>query len=270
MHMYDPCDKSNPVYIEVADQIGYLVLNRPDKRNALTVAMWQALPRLLALLDDNPQVRVITVCSSQPEAFCAGADIDTFRRVAGDPAAREENRLAIRDGQRALARTEKPTIARISGACIGAGCGIAIHCDLRFASSDSRFGITPAKLGLVYPLNDTKQLMDLVGPSEAKKLLFTARLIDAEEALRVGLVDDIFPPDRLDAETAAFASDMASRSQYALRGMKKSIRRIMDGQTDDDAETARWFQDAHSHDDYHEGVAAFFEKRAPNFSWNGD
>ncbi len=268
--MMDAFDSSAHIYIHKRGSLGYLLLNRPSKRNAMTMQMWHALPTLLKQLDSEPAVRVIIIASSDSAAFCSGADIATFKAVADDEEAREANRMAIREGQRALARCEKPTIAKISGPCIGAGCGIAIHCDMRLADSSSRLGITPAKLGLIYPLNDTKQLMDLVGVSNAKKMLFTARVMDAEEALEFGLIDYVFAPEDLGAECEKIAHTMAGLSQHALRGMKKSMRRVLDGQIDDDAETARWFTDAHDHADYSEGVAAFFEKRAAKFTWNGD
>ncbi len=267
--MTDFYDQTQRLYITKDSGIGRLVLNRPDKYNALTMAMWQAIPAYLAALDSDPDVRVVIVTSSTPKAFCTGADIAEMGEIALDEKLREENRIALRDAQRVLARLHKPTIAQISGACFGGGCGIALHCDLRFASTDSKFGITPAKLGLVYPLNDTKTLVDLIGPSHAKRILFTASTILPDEALKIGMIDGLYAPDELEAATLEFAAKMAAVSQYSLRGMKKFIRRIMDGQVDDDADTAIIFTDAHDSIDYSEGIAAFMAKRKPDFKWNG-
>lgn len=267
--MTDFYDQTKGLYITKDSGIGRLVLNRPDKYNALTMAMWQAIPEYLTALDADPEVRAVIVTSSTPKAFCTGADIAEMGEIAQDERRREENRRAIRDAQRILARLNKPTIAQISGACFGGGCGIALHCDLRFASTDSKFGITPAKLGLVYPLNDTKTLVDLIGPSHAKRILFTARTILPEEALQIGMIDGLYAPEELEGATLEFAAQMAAVSQYSLRGMKKFIRRIMDGQVDDDGCTATIFTDAHDSDDHHEGLKAFKEKRKPNFTWNG-
>lgn len=268
--MTDLTNPENPIYITVRGATGYLVLNRPEKRNAMNEAMWSALPGAIAALDRNPAVRVIIVRSSSEKAFSAGADIAELEAIAKDPVRQESNRLAIRAAQRELARAVKPTIAEVKGACMGGGCGIAIHCDMRFASNSARFGITPARLGLVYPLNDTKQLMDLVGPAKAKSMLYTGRIVDAEEALRIGLVDELSDATELEARTEAFAQQIASASQFSVRGIKATIRRILDGQHDDDAETAAMFRAAHEGMDAAEGVRAFLEKRNPVFRWTGD
>jgi len=268
--MTDLNDPTSPVFLEKDGAIGRLVLNRPDKRNAMSEAMWSSIPLAVAQLDADPDVRVIIVCSSSDKAFSAGADIAELEQIAGSPERQESNRQAIRDAQRTLALAKKPTIAQVSGACMGGGCGIAIHCDMRFATNTARFGITPAKLGLIYPLNDTKQLMDLVGPAKAKSMLFTGRVVDAEEALRIGLVDELFPQEELAERTQSFAQQMAQVSQYSVRGIKQIIRLILDGQHDDDGVTAKMFKDAHSASDAAEGVRAFLEKRSPAFRWNGE
>ena len=261
-------DQKNPIYLRKEGAVGSVVLNRPERRNAMSEAMWHMLPEALSLLDDDADIRVIIVKSSTDAAFSAGADIAELEAIAKDPARQESNRKAIRWAQRSLARTDKPTIAQISGACMGGGCGIAIHCDFRLAATGARFGITPAKLGLIYPLNDTKQLIDLVGLTKAKSMLFTGRVLDADEALEIGLVDDVFEASALETETHNLAERLASVSQYSLRGIKTIMRRVQDGQTDDDQATAEMFCAAHEGEDAAEGVRAFLEKRAPNFRWH--
>ncbi len=260
-------DSQAPVFVAVEGAIGRVVLNRPEKKNAMSMVMWQRVAKAVAALDATPEVRVIVLCSSKEGSFSAGADLGELVQIAKDPTMREENRLAIRSAQRALARAAKPTIAEISGPCIGGGCGLAIHCDFRFASEGAKFGITPAKIGLIYPLNDTKQLMDLVGVRHAKSLLFTARHIDLEEALSMGLIDRSVPLDALKGEVLAFASHMASLSQYSLTGIKETMLRILDGQVDDDDVSATEFLDAHEGDDAKEGIGAFLEKRGAQFGW---
>jgi len=262
-------DTSSPVYIEKQDSVGRLVLNRPDKRNALTEAMLRAIPVCVEALDSDPDVRAIIVASSTNAVFAAGVDIEELQEISGNEQRQENNRLAIRNAQRVLARAEKPTIAQIHGPCVGGGCGIALHCDLRFAGTSARLGITPAKLGIVYPLNDTKQLMDLVGPSKAKSLLFTGRILNAEEALNIGLVDIVVPDDELEQEARSFALEIAGKSQYSIRHMKKFIQRVLDGQVDDDKATAAIFRDSQNAEDAKEGMKAFMEKRQAEFKWNG-
>lgn len=266
--MTDYADKNSPIYIEKDGAIGRLMLNRTEKRNAMSEAMWRMLPSAALCLDKDPDVRVIVVASTSDAAFSAGADIAELEEIAKDKARQESNRVAIREAQRTLARLSKPTIAQISGACMGGGCGIAIHCDFRIASRVARFGITPAKLGLVYPLNDTKQLMDLIGPAKAKSMLFTGRIVDAEEALAIGLIDELCAPSDLAARVGAFAGQIAGGSQYSVRAIKAFVQRILDGQTDDDDATAEVFRAAHEGEDAAEGVRAFLEKRPPNFRWN--
>lgn len=265
--MSDIFDTSNHVYAQLDGVIGRIVLNRPNKKNAMSYDMWCRVTEAVEALDNTPQVKVIVLCSSKEGSFSAGADLVELEVIAKDAEKREANRIAIREAQRALARAAKPTIAEISGPCVGGGCGLAIHCDFRFASGGSRFGVTPAKIGLIYPLNDTKELMDLVGVANAKSMLFTARLVDATEALEMGLVDRRLAPDELKDEVAAFAQHMAGLSQYSLFGIKQTMQRILDGQVDDDPSSETMFLDAHEGVDAQEGVQAFVEKRKPVFSW---
>jgi len=266
----DFSDNSKPVFVKREGAIGYLLLNRPAKKNAMSEAMWTAIPEALQILDRDRDVRVIILASSTEGAFSAGADIAELEAIATSSARQESNRKAIREAQRALARTEKPTIAQIGGVCMGGGCGLALHCDMRFASADARFGITPAKLGIVYPLNDTKQLMDLVGPAHAKSMLFTARVMGADEALSIGLIDEVHAAGDLAEKTAAFAGQISAVSQFSVRNMKKIIRQILDGQIDDNEATADIFKAAQEGVDAKEGIRAFLEKRSANFTWNGE
>lgn len=250
--------------LERHGEAAHLLIDRPAKRNAFTLAMWQQLPLLLdqAMADDG--VKVVILRSAVPGIFCAGADIQESAAHVQDGAWRAANHAAIAQAQHRLARAEKPVIAAIDGDCVGGGCGLAIACDLRISSSGSRFGITPARLGIVYSLHDSKLLVDLVGPAQAKYILFTAALLPADEAHRIGLVDRM----EEDVLTAAMqlASDMAERSQHSIKSAKAIIRRILDGQADDDAQTHAMFADSFLGPDYPEGVAAFLQKRKANFS----
>lgn len=256
---------SEALYLQITDDLASLVINRPEKRNALTQDMWERIPVLLAELEADPKVKVVILKSGTAGMFSAGADIAEFEEISGNAERREANRIAVREAQRALARLSKPTIAVIDGACVGGGCGLALACDLRFASPKARFGITPVKLGLIYSLQDTKQLVDLVGPAEAKSLLFTGRLIDAAEALRIGLINGIHPAEELDDAVLALARVIAENSQWGVRGIKRVIRMILDGAVDDTPETEAMFRESFGGPDYEEGVAAFLERRKPAF-----
>jgi enoyl-CoA hydratase/carnithine racemase len=240
--------------------IGRILIDRADKRNAFNQAMWEQFPVLLGAALIDRAIRVVVVQSATPGMFCAGADITELMIHKDNAAWREANQAAINRTQHELARFAKPTIAFINGDCVGGGCGIALACDIRVATADSRIGITPAKLGLVYPLHDTKLLVDLVGPGQAKKILFTGELLPAAEALRVGLIELI------DENPASLVRQIAENSAYSTHEIKGFVRRILDGQADDDLETKRVFADAFTRPDFVEGTTAFAEKRKPEFN----
>ncbi len=245
--------------LEKDGAIARLCIDRAEKRNAMTVAMFEALPALLDAALADARVRVIILQSATPGIFCAGADIGELSANAHDPAWRARNQAALNMAQFKLARVPKPVIAFIDGDCVGGGCGLALAADIRIATPRARLGITPAKLGLVYPLHDTKLLVDLVGPGQAKRMLLTAALLEAGEALRIGLIDVI-------AQSAdAMAAAIASNSPYSGRQSMKMVRRVLDGQTNDDDATRAIFSAAFEGDDFKEGVAAFLSKRAPVF-----
>ncbi len=255
--------ETSHIQLLVEGAVARLVLARPEKRNALDQAMWEAIPALLAAATADPAVRVMMLQSSTPGIFCAGADIGEFAAASGSAEWRKANQAAIRNTQVALARCAKPTIAAIDGDCVGGGCGLALACDMRIASPRSRLGITPAKLGLVYSLHDTKLLVDLVGPSQAKRMLFTGQLLDADEALRIGLIGEVAADPLAAAHTLANAIVAAAPSSQ--QATKAIIQQILDGAADDTSESARIFDAAFTGPDFAEGVSAFLAKRRPHF-----
>lgn len=245
--------------LDIAGATAQLLIDRPDRRNAFDMAMWTALPALLDQAVADPAVRLLILRAAAPGPFCAGADIRELLANKDDAAWRAANQAAINRVQHDLARFPLPTIAFIEGDCVGGGCGLALACDLRVATPAARFGITPAKLGLVYPLHDVKLLVDLVGPGQAKRILFTGGLIDAAEALRIGLVEQVA------AGPEALASAIAAASPHSVRHSKAFVRRVLDGQAADDAETLAIFAEAFTGADFAEGTRAFVEKRNPEF-----
>ena len=245
--------------LEREGPIGRLLIERADKRNALNQEMWDRLPVLLAHAMADRAIRVVVLQSAVPGLFCAGADISELIAHKANPAWRESNQAAINKAQHDLARVGKPTIAFIDGDCVGGGCGLALACDIRVATPRARLGITPAKLGLVYPLHDTKLLVDLVGPGQAKKLLYTGELISADEALRIGLIEEIAD----DADLLAYR--IADNSAHSIKEAKAFVRRILEGQCDEDSDSKRVFAEAFTGPDFTEGSTAFAEKRKPEF-----
>ncbi|OYY72770.1 enoyl-CoA hydratase/isomerase family protein [Sphingomonas sp. 28-63-12] len=245
--------------LEIDGPVAHLIIDRAAKRNAITQAMWEQFPALIAEAMANDAVRVLILRAAEPGAFSAGADIAEFGTGATDPAWRAANQAAIARAQIDLTLAPKPVIAFIEGDCVGGGCGLALACDLRVATANARLGITPAKLGLVYSLHDTKLLVDAVGASQAKRILFTAGLVDATEALRIGLID------LLNADPVALAETIAGNSPHTAREAKAMVRRILNGQAHDDATTSALFADAFTQPDFQEGVSAFLAKRKPVF-----
>jgi len=249
--------------LETHGRIAHLLIDRAAKRNAITQAMWEHLPALVGQAMADDAVRVMILRAAEPGAFSAGADIAEFGAGARDPDWRRRNQAAIRAAMTALSSAPKPVVAAVEGDCVGGGCGLALACDVRMAAPVARFGITPARLGLVYSLHDTKLLVDLVGPSAAKRILYTAGLIDAAEALRIGMVDRI--ADDPVAAAIALAEDIAAVSPHSVREAKAMIGRVLAGQADDDDATLTLFAQAFEGPDFAEGVAAFLAKRKPEF-----
>lgn len=252
------------IYVNRSGVMAELVLNRPAKRNAITSAMWIAIPELLAPLADDVGVKLLVV-RGEGGSFAAGADIGEFEEVYSTRERAEHYSRSIGRALDTLAAFPKPTIARIDGACVGGGCGVALSCDLRFAAEGSRFAITPAKLGLTYTLNDTKRLIDAVGVSNAKDILYSGRLLDAEEAFRIGLINRRVAAEDLDATIATYAEGLEATSSHSARMTKKIVSLIRSGVDADTDETRQIFLDAFQGEDFQEGYRAFLEKRKPNF-----
>jgi enoyl-CoA hydratase/carnithine racemase len=248
------------IRLEKSGAVGRLIIDRPEARNAINMALWEAFPPLITEAEEDPEIRVLELRAAEGAgAFCAGADIKEMLANKDNMAWRDANQAEINRVQYELARVSLPTVAFVDGDCVGGGCGLALACDIRVATSRARFGITPGKLGLVYPLHDVKLLTDLVGPGQAKRILFTAELLAAQEAQRIGLVEVL-------AESAdPLIEQILATSTYSAIENKRFVRRIIEGQTGDDAETLGIFGAAFTREDFAEGAAAFSEKRKPRF-----
>ncbi|MFZ4121940.1 MAG: enoyl-CoA hydratase/isomerase family protein [Caulobacterales bacterium] len=252
------------IYIEAHKDHARLVLNRPAKKNAITLAMWDAIPQLLEEALEMCGVRALVV-TGNGRAFAAGADIAEFETVYATPQAAMANQARMQTAMNALENFPLPTLAMIEGACVGGGCGLALSCDLRFAADDARFGITPAKLGLVYGIADTRRLVQAVGLSAAKDILFSGRLLDAQEAQRLRLIDHICAPQDLGDHVAAYIAGLARASSFSARATKQILAQLRDGTVYDNDQSRALFASAFSGSDFREGFAAFTQKRAPNF-----
>ncbi|SDC58452.1 Enoyl-CoA hydratase/carnithine racemase [Geodermatophilus telluris] len=248
--------------------VAVLTIDRAEKRNALTAGMWAALPGVLAGLADDPAVRVLVVTGAGP-SFCAGADIGD---LLGGPDREDPMAQLRRDNlaaQAALRDFPRPTIAMVRGHCIGGGVELATCCDLRFTDPTGVFGVTPARVGIVFTPTSVRQLAQLVGPATARYLLYSGELLDAESALRTGLVDRLLPAGDLAGEVRRFAEVLASRSALTQRAAKEVVAALADGRDDDAVEqlAARWYRETAASGELAEGVAAFTERRPPAFPW---
>ena len=252
---------SEHLRLDVDGPVAVITIDRPAKRNAMSLSMWSAVPGLIGKVEAEESVRVLVIRGT--DHFSAGADIGEFatQRAGADGALRYG--AVVLAAERAIAELAKPTIAAITGSCVGGGCELALACDLRVAAADARFGITPAKLGIVYNLTSTKQLVDAVGPAWAKQILCTGDIVDAATALRIGLVNELHPAPV--ARAFELARMIASRARLSVRGAKSIVNRIMDGQVDEDDTVRALYTESAGSGDYAEGVAAFLEKRPPRF-----
>lgn len=251
------------------DGVAVLTIDRPGKRNALTRAMWAALPELLRRLAEEPALRVLLVTGAGGD-FSAGADIGELSAIYAEPGAAAAFHAVNVLAEEALAAFPHPTVAVLRGACVGGGCQLAVACDLRFASSDARLGITPAKLGIVYPAAPTVRLVRLLGPARAKYLLYSGELVTAATALEYGLVEVV--DDAVETRALAFARTLAARSGQTQGAVKAVVAAELAG-GDPQAAVAAWEKASRgggadgggAASDAVEGLAAFLERRQPRF-----
>jgi len=258
-----PTDNLNLRTIE--PHIVELTLSQPARRNALNAQMWADLPIVLKEAQAIQGIKVLIVRGDGGH-FASGADISEFETLyeTRDTAKKISDDIAA--GFQALAEFPLPTIALIRGACVGGGCGLALCCDIRFADNTSKFAITPAKLGLVYPFSDVQRLIETVGIPNAKDILLSARLVKAERAEKMGLINELHKTDDLEEAVMTYARSMTALSMQSAIITKKMFAAYQAGQSGETAQSMDWFLDGFVSDDFEEGYRAFLEKRKPDFS----
>ena len=246
--------------------IGWLVIDNPERRNAVALSMWKAIPEVVAGLDAHPDVRVIIIRGAGEVAFVAGADISEFAETRKDAAhalAYEELNGAA---YAALRHAHKPTLAMIHGFCMGGGMGLAVAADMRLAADNAVFAIPAARLGVGYPPDGIRDAVKLIGPARAKDLFFTARRVDHAEALAIGLVDRVLPAAELEAETRALAATIAANAPLSIIAAKAAIDAVSGDPATADYERVRALTNTcFDSADFAEGRTAFMEKRKPVF-----
>ena len=248
-----------------AGGIAVVTIDRPAKRNAVTLAMWRGLAEIARELEADAGVRVVIVTGAGGH-FSAGADIAEFATVRDTPERGAVYEEATAAAENSLYGLAKPTIAAVDGVCVGGGLGLAICCDFRVAGPEARFGIPAARLGIVYALGETRRLVDVVGAVGAKRILFSGEIFDRDTAQALGLVDEAADGPALPA-ARALATAMAANAPLSLAGAKFVVNAITAGRGE--AERARidaLCLEAIASEDYGEGRAAFLEKRRPSFT----
>ena len=252
---------------ECEGAIGWLTFSRPVRMNAVSVEMWAAIPDLMSRFEADRDVKVIVLRGAGGKAFVAGADISQFdqERAARKPAQRYEQ--ANKRAYRAIAGVSKPTIAMIEGYCMGGGLAIALSCDLRFAAEGATFAIPAARLGIGYPPEGVRQLLNVIGPAFTKELLFTGRQFDCLEAYDMGLINRHLPHGLLEPYTRDIVKMLAANAPLSIQAAKKTIDAITDEpQSYDRAAIDTLIMDCLASEDYAEGRRAFVEKRVPKFT----
>ena len=257
---------SGKMLASVHDGVGTITFNQPEKRNAMSLEMWNGLTDILADWEHDDAVRCVVLTGAGDKAFVSGADISQFAANRSNAEAQQEYDKLTSAGRRTLTEYDKPVIARIQGFCLGGGLGLAMAADIRVASESAQFGIPAAKLGIAYGWDMVRRLVSLVGDAHARMILFTGERFGAAEALRIGLVNQVVPDTDLDATVAKLARTMAGNAPLSLRGMKLILANAQRDPADRDmagvsAAVSTCFDSA----DYTEGRTAFMEKRQPRF-----
>ena len=249
------------------DGVGWMILNNPERHNAISLEMWDAALEIMADFAADASVRVMVVTGAGSKAFASGADISKFKDERQEAEAVVRYQATTQKAYETLQSMAIPTIAMIRGYCIGGGTAVAACCDLRICNDAAKFGVPAARLGLGYGLNRARPLVDLVGPAFAKEMFYTGRHFDAHEAERMGLVNRVVADDALEATVQEMARSIAENAPLTVRCAKLVVNEVLkDAHDRDVAATERAVQACFASSDYKEGQAAFMEKRKPRFT----
>jgi enoyl-CoA hydratase len=248
-------------------RVGYVIFNNPERHNAVSLDMWEAASGFLEQFKHDPEIRVVVITGAGGKAFVSGADISKFESERANEEAIARYNIAVETANTAIFEFPKPTIAMIRGYCIGGGMGLALCCDLRICSDNSRFAVPAAKLGLGYGYPGIKRLVDVVGVSFAKEIFYTARQFDAEEARTMGLVNRVLPADELESYVKTYADTISENAPLTVGAVKYIAgEAVKEDSKRNLARCAELVKQCFTSSDYTEGRKAFMEKRKPRFT----
>lgn len=254
------------ILAEVDNGIGWITFNNPERRNAMSMEMWQGLAEVLQQLEQDAALRVVVLKGAGDKAFVSGADISEFEAKRNGQEQRDAYEAAFDEAQNRLKNFARPVIAMIQGFCVGGGLALALNTDVRIATDDSRFAIPAAKLGLGYGYESIKTLTSIVGPAFAKDILFSSRFLQADEALRIGLINQVASTGVLQSTVLEYATSIAANAPLTIKSIKAAVSEVVKdpGQAGPDY-VAKLVNDCFLSADYKEGREAFMAKRKPNF-----
>lgn len=259
--------KTDKMLSRKEDGVGYLTFNNPERHNAVSLEMWEAAAGILEDFKNDKNIRVVVLSGAGGKAFVSGADISKFESERSSKEAIDRYNIAVDKANTAVYEFPKPTIAMIRGYCIGGGVGLALCCDLRICSDNSKFGVPAAKLGLGYGFTGIKKLVDVVGPSFAKEIFYTARQFTAPEALVMGLVNRMLPDAELEKYVADYAATISCNAPMTVDAVKFIVGEVVKPESKRDLKKAADLVAAcFASQDYIEGRKAFMEKRKPAFT----
>ena len=252
--------------VEKRGAVGWIVFNQPEKRNAINGAMWRGLPGAMAQFDADPEVRCVAVRGAGTEAFASGADISEFEEIRAQKSSVAEYDGLLDQVLHSIQDSRKPSVAMIYGFCMGGGLEVALACDLRYCGRSAQFGIPAAKLGLAYNVEGHKRLIETVGHARAREIMFLGRRYNAEEALAMGLVNQVFHNGELESEVARIVAQLCENAPLSIANSKTIIEEYAKASgAPDPANMKAAIERCARSSDYQEGRRAFMEKRKPVF-----
>jgi enoyl-CoA hydratase len=256
---------SDLILVERRDAVATVTLNRPEERNPINLAMWQRLGDLVAALSEDAEIRAVVLRGAGDRAFSAGADIREFAELMPSVRQVRDYWRTVDAANSAVENCPKPVIALVRGFALGAACALVAACDIRFATADALLGVPAARIGLTLGLNDTRRLVSAVGGSHARDILLSGRFVPAAEAHRMGLINRVGPIEQVEAEVLALTRSIAEQAPLALRQAKANLNTVLRNPGFAGVNEVEFSIAWAGSDDFNEGIAAYREKRPPQF-----